>query len=225
MTLANILIALGVIIFAYLIGSISFAVIFSNYFIGRDVRKAGSGNAGTTNVLRTVGKLPAALTFIFDVLKGFVACFAGKTVFTYLFAQTGSLAVFTPSYGAYICCLAVMLGHIYPIFFGFKGGKAVACSVGTFAVCCPIAIILGLTAFAISLLISKIVSLSSIIATVVVVGVAVTYGLVAPEINYNVIPTTVMALVAGYIVIIKHKDNIVRLLNGTEKRISSKKGK
>ena len=225
MTLPNILVASGVIIFAYLIGSISFAVIFSNYFIGRDIRKSGSGNAGATNVLRTAGKLPAALTFLFDALKGFAACFAGKMVFTYLFGQTGSLVVFTPAYGAYLCCLAVMLGHIYPIFFGFKGGKAVACSVGTFAVCCPLAIILGLTAFVISLLTSKIVSVSSIIATVVVVSVSVIYGFAAPEISYNVIPTTVMSLIAGYIVIVKHKDNIVRLLNGTEKRISSKKGK
>lgn len=224
MSAVNILIAIGVIVFAYLVGSINFAVIFSKIFTGRDVRSSGSGNAGTTNMLRTAGKLPAALTFVFDALKGFVACFAGKNVFAYLFGLTNSLEVFTPQYGAYICCIAVMLGHIYPVFFGFKGGKAVACSVGTFSVCCPLAIILGLTGFAVCLIISKIVSLSSLLATVIVVGVAIAYDIVSSDVTYNVIPVIVMALIAGAIVFIKHKDNIIRLANGTEKKISAKKG-
>lgn len=225
MSAVNIFIAIGVIVFAYLVGSLNFAVIFSKIFTGKDVRSEGSGNAGTTNMLRSVGKLPAALTFVFDALKGFVACFAGKSVFTYLFAQTNSLDLFTPAYGAYICCIAVMLGHIYPVFFGFKGGKAVACSVGTFSVCCPIAIILGLTGFALCLIISKIVSLSSLVATVIVVGVAIIYDIASPDITYNVIPVIVMALIAGFIVFIKHKENIIRLANGTEKKISVKKNK
>ncbi len=223
MSALNILIAIGVIVLAYLIGSINFAVIFSKLFTGKDVRNEGSGNAGTTNILRTVGKIPAALTFVFDALKGFVACFAGKAVFAYLFETSNALEIFSPIYGAYVCCIAVMLGHIYPVFFGFKGGKAVACSVGTFAVCCPIAIILGLTGFAICLIISKIVSLSSLLATVIVIGVAVTYEIVNASAAYNVIPVIVMALIAGFIVFIKHKDNIIRLANGTEKKISAKK--
>ncbi len=223
MSAVNILIAIGVIVFAYLVGSVNFAVIFSKLFTGKDVRSSGSGNAGATNMLRTAGKLPAALTFVFDALKGFVACFAGKAVFSYLFELTSSLEVFTPQYGAYACCIAVMLGHIYPVFFGFKGGKAVACSVGTFSVCCPLAIILGLTGFALCLIISKIVSLSSLVATVIVVSVAIIYDVANPYVTYNVVPVIVMALIAGFIVFIKHKDNIVRLANGTEKKISAKK--
>lgn len=226
------IIAAGVIIFAYLVGSISFSVVFSKLFTGKDVRNLGSGNAGTTNVLRTAGKLPAALTFICDALKGFVACFAGKMVFTYLYTQPDASELFQPMYGAYLCCIAVMLGHIFPVFFGFKGGKAVACSVGTFSVCCPVAIVLGLTAFAVCLLISKIVSLSSIIATVTVVSTAIIYSVFAsetagnlffPKVDYNIIPTVIMTLIAGFIVIIKHKDNVIRLLNGTEKKISANK--
>lgn len=220
---ANIIKAIGVIIFAYLVGSLNFAVIFSKIFTGRDVRKEGSGNAGTTNMLRSVGKLPAALTFVFDALKGFVACFAGKTVFTHILENGGNAEIFVPIYGAYLCCVAVMLGHIYPVFFGFKGGKAVACSVGTFAVCCPIAIILGLVGFAVCLAVSKIVSLSSLVATVIVVGVATIYCFVSPAVDYNVIPAVILILMAGFIVFIKHKDNIVRLANGTEKKISAKK--
>lgn len=217
----NYLFAAGVIIFAYLIGSVNFAVIISNIFTGKDVRKSGSGNAGATNVLRTVGVLPGTLTFLLDALKGFAACFAGKTVFSLIFAQT-EMAVFTPQYGAYICCLAVMLGHVFPLFFGFKGGKAVACSVGTFSVCCPVAIILGLLAFAVCLIISKIVSLSSLVATVVVVGTALVFEIFSTA-EYNVLPTIIMIIIAGTIVFVKHKKNIIGLINGTEKKIKAKK--
>jgi glycerol-3-phosphate acyltransferase PlsY len=117
-----------------------------------------------------------------------------------------------------------MLGHIYPVFFGFKGGKAVACSVGTFAVCCPIAIILGLIGFAACLFFTKIVSLSSLLATVIVISVASIYEIVNISGAYNIIPVIIMALIAGFIVFIKHKDNISRLVKGTEAKISAKKG-
>ncbi len=223
MSALNIIIAIGAVVFAYLVGSISFAVIFSKIFTGKDVRESGSGNAGSTNMLRSVGKLPAALTFIFDALKGFVACYVGRMAFAYVAENGANPEIFVPVYGAYICCIAVMLGHIYPVFFGFKGGKAVACSVGTFAVCCPIAIVSGLVGFVLCLVFSKIVSLSSLVATVIVVSVAIIYGFVSPSVDYAVWPTVVLALIAGYIVFIKHKDNIIRLANGTEKKISAKK--
>ena len=218
----NFLFACAAIVFAYLIGSVNFAVIISNIFIGKDVRESGSGNAGATNVLRTVGVLPATLTFLLDALKGFAACFVGKTVFGMLFAQTAN-PLFHAEYGAYICCIAVMLGHIFPVFFGFKGGKAVACSVGTFAVCCPLAIILGLAAFVICLLVSKIVSLSSLVATLFVVGTAIVVEIVSRSAAYNVIPTVILIIIAGIIVFYKHKKNIIGLINGTEKRIKPKK--
>ncbi len=225
MSAFHILIAVGVILFSYLLGSLNFAVIMSRIFTGEDVRKSGSGNAGATNVLRTAGKLPAILTFLFDILKGFAACLAGKLVFEYLLYEVSKDFnwLFIPDYGAYICCIAVMLGHIYPIFFGFKGGKAVATSVGTFAVCCPLAIILGLMAFVLSLIISKIVSLSSLIATVVVIGVSIGWAIVVDIDQYNIIPIIIMALIAGFIVFIKHTANIKRLINGTEPTISAKK--
>ena len=222
MSAVNILIALGVIIFSYLVGSVNFAVIFSKIFTGKDVRSEGSGNAGTTNVLRAIGKLPAALTFIFDALKGFVACFAGKMVFAYLYSISGE-EIFISVYGAYICCIAVMFGHIYPVFFGFKGGKAVATSVGTFAVCCPIAIIFGLIAFAVCLAVSKIVSLSSLVSAVMVVAVAILYSVFSPQVDYNILPVVILALLAGVIVFVKHKDNIIRLSRGEEKKISAKR--
>lgn len=222
MSTEHIFIIIGAIIAAYLIGSVNFAVIFSKLFTGKDVRDSGSGNAGATNTLRTAGKIPGILTFIFDAVKGFAACYIGKVSFGYLYSVTSNEWL-NPTYGAYFCCIAIMLGHIYPVFFGFKGGKAVACSVGTFAVCCPIAIILGLIGFALSTAISRIVSISSLIATVIVVSVSIIYQFVADNITYNIIPVIILSLLAGFIVFIKHKDNILRLIKGEEKKISSRK--
>ena len=219
----NVLMAVGAMVAAYLIGSISFAVIFSKLFTGKDVRESGSGNAGATNMLRTAGKIPGILTFVCDALKGFAACLVGRVVFEYLYTATAQNELFSPVYGAYLCCIAVMLGHIFPVFFGFKGGKAVACSVGTFAVCCPIAIILGLCGFVVLLLISRIVSLSSLGATVVVVTASIIYQFVGKDITYNIIPVIILTLIAGFIVFIKHKDNIIRLAKGEEQNIFSKK--
>lgn len=222
MSAEYIFIIIGALIAAYLIGSVNFAVIFSKLFTGKDVRDSGSGNAGATNTLRTVGVIPGLLTFVLDALKGFAACYIGKISFAYLYAQT-SIEWLNSTYGAYLCCIAVMLGHIFPVFFGFKGGKAVACSVGTFAVCCPIAIVLGLVGFAVSMIASRIVSLSSLIATVIVVSASVIYQFVADDITYNIIPVIIISLIAGAIVFIKHKDNIIRLAKGEEKKIFSGK--
>ena len=220
MTFTNILVAVSAIVAAYLIGSINFAVIFSGIFTGRDVRKSGSGNAGTTNVMRTAGLLPGILTFVFDAAKGFVGAFIGKTVFSYLFGLTG-LSVFTSIYGAYICYVFVMIGHILPIFFQFKGGKGIATSVGGFAVCCWPAIVIGLCAFAISVIITKIVSLGSMIATIFVV----TFAIVFVDTSVGVIPQIVMAIIAGGIVVYTHRTNIVRLIHGEEKKLTIGRGK
>lgn len=210
-----IFLALIVVIAAYLIGSISFAVIFTKLFIKTDVRELGSGNAGTTNVMRVGGFLPGALTFVCDALKGFVACYAGKLVFQYIAENTDAIWC-SPVYGAFICGVACMLGHVFPIFFQFKGGKGIATSVGIFAVCCPIAIVLGLSVFALCMLITRIVSLSSILAAVTVVTLTMVF--------YNDTaafwPQAVLAVIMGAIVILKHAENIKRLLAGTEKKIT-----
>ena len=203
---------------AYLIGSINFAVIFSSLFLKKDVRKMGSGNAGTTNVMRSAGFLPGALTFIFDALKGFVAVYIGKIVFESIHTATAS-AWSMPIYGAYICGVLCMLGHIFPIFFQFKGGKGVATSVGIFSICSPIAIISGLSVFAASTIISKIVSLSSLLATVTVVVLSMIFR----DTDALFWPQAIMSIVMGSIVFIKHSSNIKRLMAGTENKIGGKK--
>lgn len=207
-----ILIAVLAVIVAYLIGSINFAVIFSTLFMKKDVRSMGSGNAGATNVMRNGGFLPGALTFICDALKGFVASYIGYMVFDYMMHfTTWSMAI----YGAYACGTACMLGHVFPIFYQFKGGKGVATSVGIFAVCCPVAIVIGLIVFAIVTFISKYVSLASIIATVTVVSLSIFFY----DIYASIYPQIFFILAMGAIVILKHSANIKRLLNGTESKI------
>ena len=209
------LFALIAVIFAYLVGSINYAVIFSKLFIKKDVRDFGSGNAGATNVLRTAGVVPGILTFLFDALKGFAACYIGKMLILNL-AGFSDEAISV--YGAFACGLACMLGHVFPIFFKFKGGKGVATAVGIFAVCCPIAIILGLCVFAILTAITRIVSISSLCATVTVV--------VCSAIFYNrdasIIPQLILSVAMGTLVFIKHSENIKRLLKGEEKKLGRK---
>lgn len=206
------------VVIAYLLGSLNFAIIFTKAFVHRDVRDFGSGNAGMTNVLRVVGKKAGILTFICDGLKGFVACLIGKLVFAYLLSATAN-EIFNPVYGAYICGVAVMVGHVLPVFFQFKGGKGVAVSVGIFAVCCPIAIISGLACFGLLLLITRIISISSLSATVIVVS----FSMIFWQHTAEFWPQAVGAAIMGAIVFIKHKENIGRLIRGEEKKLAVKK--
>jgi glycerol-3-phosphate acyltransferase PlsY len=128
-----------------------------------------------------------------------------------------------PVYGAYFCGLLCIIGHAFPIFFGFKGGKGIATSVGIFAICCYPAIIAGLAVFALCVLISKIVSLSSILAAVTVaVGVYLSHETINPA--YPTTPAVVITALTALFVIIKHKDNIIRLIHGEEKRLVVRKG-
>lgn len=210
--------AILAVIAAYLIGSINFAVIFGSLFLKKDVRELGSGNAGATNVMRNAGFLPGALTFIFDALKGFVAVYIGKAVFNSIHLETAS-EWSMPIYGAYICGLLCMLGHVFPIFFGFKGGKGVATSVGIFSICSPIAIISGLIFFAVSTAVTKIVSFSSLGATVIVVVLSMIFR----DGGALFLPQAIMAFAMGLLVFLKHKDNIKRLIAGNENKIGGKK--
>lgn len=218
------IIAVLTVISAYLIGSINFAVIFTNAFNHTDIRDYGSGNAGTTNVLRVSGVKAGALTFVADALKGAVACILGMLVFKYLL-YTPDMPIFSSVYGKLACAFACMVGHCWPVFFQFRGGKAAATSVGIFAVCCPPAIILGLVGFAICMLTAKMVSLGSLVATVIVVIVTIIYAHLSLLGDVNPWVISAIMLACGFIVFYRHKDNLVRIINGTEKRFSVKKDK
>ena len=206
--------ALVTVVAAYLIGSISFAVIFAKAFMKKDVRELGSGNAGATNVLRNAGVVPGLLTFLCDALKGFAASYMGYAIFDYIHTQTNSEWSYA-IYAAYLCGAACMLGHILPIFFEFKGGKGVATSVGIFAVCCPIAIVIGLSVFILCVIFTRYVSLGSVLAATVVV----IFSIIFHNDAANILPQIILAAIMGAMVIGKPKENIKRLLNGTESKV------
>ncbi len=206
--------AIVTVVAAYLIGSVNFAVIFTRLFEDRDVRDYGSGNAGATNALRVAGVLPGTLTFVCDLLKGFVACEMGKYVFDYMSANGFEGAL--PIYGAYLCGVACMLGHLYPIFFQFRGGKGVSTGVGIFLVCSTPAILIGLAIFIVTFLLTRIVSISSLAAVVVVVVLSFVFH----DAGAALAPQIIMSLIMGCLIVARHSSNIQRLLNGEEKKIN-----
>ncbi len=204
------LIACLCIIVPYLLGSINFAIIFSKLFHHDDVRNHGSGNAGSTNMLRTYGMKTAGLTFLCDFLKGAVSALIGLFMMPY-------------PYGfAYFCGLACMLGHAFPIYYGFKGGKCVASLAGVFLICNPPVFVLLLLAFVFIVLLSHYISLGSVIGALAL-PVA---NSVMPFHATPVPPAGIVgSLLMGLLVVFLHRQNIVRLWQGTERKVSFKKKK
>ncbi len=188
---------------AYLIGSINSAIIVGRLMGLGDIREKGSHNAGSTNMLRVGGKKAAAFTFSGDILKGIIVVAAAK-IFR---EQIGNVAL-------YLSCLAVIVGHNFPIFFGFRGGKGVATSAAVMIILdFPIGISIVLISLAV-MAISKYVSLGSI-AGAVIYPIAVAIFRSEPE-------YTVFAVLVGLLALIRHRANIKRLINGTENKLSKK---
>lgn len=216
MTQNNLMPTIGAIaitaLIAYLLGSISFAIIVSKVYAHDDVRKYGSKNAGMTNILRTYGKLPAFFTLLGDFLKGVLAVVIGRWIFS-----TMGITAFD---AGYVAGFFALLGHLYPVYFGFKGGKGVLTSLGIILVVNPLVFLILLIIFLPILFITKIVSLISITGALLypVITLVVDLCLRKPAL-FDVL----FAALFSVIVIYKHKDNIRRLLNGTEKRIGDKK--
>lgn len=198
---------------SYLLGSISFAVIITKQAIKRDVREMGSGNAGMTNVMRAAGFVPGALTFVLDFLKAAAACLIGKyLIFGWL---AGLAGVEVPLvYGLLVCGVFCQLGHIFPLFFDFRGGKAVACTAGIFSVCNWRVLAVCVCVFLLVFLCTRIVSAASVLA-MVALPIA-EYFTVAPG---NRALAVALSAVIALIVIVKHRDNIVRILKGEEKKL------
>lgn len=222
--------SLFVAVISYLLGSISFSIIFTKVFEhNTDIRKLGSGNAGATNVLRSVGPKAAAFTFIFDFAKGAVSVMIGRAVFQYFCSLTAAPLIAT-QYGAYLAGVVCVIGHIFPIYFGFKGGKGVLTSAAMIALIDWRVFAIVIPVFIIFLLITKIVSLSSMIAAAMfpVSTFLITYfvdyrggrSALGPVSLSYVLVTTAIALLMAVVLITEHKTNIERLKNGTEKKLS-----
>lgn len=230
---------LSVIIFcviAYLLGSINFAIIFTKIFSHTDVREHGSGNAGMTNVMRTSGKLPGILTFLGDFFKGTFAVYLGKSCFLNVarmlcpYFEGEDLAKYIhPDIVAFCVAIFCLLGHMYPIFFAFKGGKGVATIVGCAAAFSPFTGLIAFIIFLIVLFITKIVSISSIVAVTSAIPLAFIFFDRSSDYilfnGYQPLVATGLMTVMTLMVVAKHHENIKRLISGTENKIGSKKEK
>lgn len=187
---------------AYLLGSIPFSFLITRLVTGKDIRRLGSGNVGATNVMRTTGILPGLIALVMDVLKGVGAVYLGKTVL-------GS-----DSWGA-AAGFAAVVGHSFPVFLGFRGGKSVATGGGAFLVLSPLGILSSIGVFILMLLSFRIVSLSSIVASASFPLFAWLYGA-----SKGVI---IGGALAAALIVFRHRPNIQRLLNGSERKMGEKK--
>lgn len=192
----------ALVVVAYLFGSISFAVLLVRTVTGKDIRAEGSGNAGATNVLRAHGKKLALLVALLDVGKGAAAVALMR------------LVTADPFWAA-AAGVAAVLGHVFPIFYGFRGGKGVATAIGAFLVLAPVPLLCSLALFVVVVALTRYVSLGSVISMVLLPPVA---GLLfhAPR------PVVTAAAVVALLVVLKHLGNLKRLARGEERKIGAK---
>jgi acyl phosphate:glycerol-3-phosphate acyltransferase len=195
---------------AYLLGSIPFGLLLARLFGGGDVRKAGSGNIGATNVARVAGPLAGILTLIFDTAKGAVAVWAAGRV-------TNDRATWM-----IIAAFAVLLGHCFPVWLKFKGGKGVATALGVFLGLSPLAAVSALLLFVLFVAYWRYVSLGSVAAAAAMP--LLIYFLWAPR-HAPPVVVDVGTLAIALLVIYKHDGNLQRLIEGTEPRFSFSKKK
>lgn len=189
-----------IILVGYLIGSINLSIVLSRKK-GKDIREQGSGNAGATNTLRTMGKKTAAIVLLFDILKGVVVV---------LLAKLMSGLAQDPNLFIQLAAIAVIVGHNFPIYYGFKGGKGVATSLGVITVINPLSAVICLLFAIVLMVITKMVSLSVMLAAVLFPILIIFF---AP--NYFI-----FALVIVLLLIYRHRANIKRIVSGNENKIS-----
>lgn len=189
------------VILAYLIGSIPFGYLIVRLKTGGDVRASGSGNIGATNVLRTTGRAAGILTLLLDFAKGFFAVWLGSQL-------TAGDPVWTS-----LCAVAVLLGHAFPVFLRFKGGKAVASSLGAFTFLAPPAIAAVVLVFVVTVALTRYISLGSILA-------AGLFPLAVWMIAHPPFPVFFASVFTGVFIVYRHGENIRRLREGTERVFS-----
>jgi glycerol-3-phosphate acyltransferase PlsY len=186
---------------AYLLGSISFAVLLVRVRTGRDIRTEGSGNAGATNVMRAHGKSLGILVAILDVAKGA----AGVLLVRLVTADPRAAAA---------AAVAAILGHVFPVFYGFRGGKGVATAVGAFLALAPWPTLACVGVFVVVVAISRYVSLGSIVAMALLP--------LSTSLFHAPFPTVIAAAVAAVLIVLKHLENIKRLSRGEERKLGAR---
>lgn len=200
-------------IVAYLIGSINLSIIICKLMGKGDIREHGSGNAGTTNTLRTLGKLPALIVLIFDVLKAVIAIYLGKWLIT--LGQAQNTMIPYNDFAMALSSIGVILGHNFPIYYGFKGGKGIATSLGVLLtiewkiglVCLVFALVL--------MLLTRMVSVGSIAAAILYPVLVLVMGTEFTNKWIYLAFSLVIALMA----VIRHRTNIKRIFDGTENKL------
>ena len=192
-----------VIVIGYLLGSISTGVVLSKMLTKTDIRSQGSGNAGTTNMLRVLGRKAALLTFVGDMLKGIIAVFIGKWLIG-------------GEFGGLMGVVGAVLGHYFPLYFGFKGGKGIATSFGSLLFVFPIQALLAFTVFLILVGMTHYVSVGSIAAAAVL-------PLLVIITRFNQPVLWIITACLGASVIWRHSANITRLMNHTESKLDFNK--
>jgi len=187
---------------AYLLGSISFAVLIVKWRTGRDIRGEGSGNAGASNVLRSHGKALGILVAALDVAKGAAAVALVRTVTA------------DPRYAA-AAGLAAVVGHVFPLYYGFRGGKGVATAIGAFLMLEPLACLVCVAVFVVVVATTRYVSLGSVVAMVLLPPVS---GVVFHAQQAVVVAAAAVAI----LIVLKHRTNLKRLAQGRERKLGSK---
>ncbi|WP_316607352.1 glycerol-3-phosphate 1-O-acyltransferase PlsY [uncultured Ruminococcus sp.] len=233
MTFELIMRTIATMLIAYLLGSLSPAIIITKLKTGKDIRKMGSGNAGFTNVLRSVGTGPAVATIICDYLKGIIAVLIGWWIFSNLTVTNDVAPLEYVKYGRYLAGMCVIIGHVFPLYYGFRGGKGVVTANALMLVVDWRVFLMIVASFLIIVLITRIISLGSVACAALypVYTMIVTYFFeylpylgTENELRFRfVLISTACALAVGLMVIIMHRENLKRLFNGEEKCIKPKK--
>lgn len=202
-------------VIAYAIGSINFSVLISKKIAGFDVREKGSGNAGSTNVLRAVGVKAAVITLICDILKGIVAVLIAVLLGNIVGDIDKSLLV-------QIAGILVVIGHTFPVFFQFKGGKGVATSLGVLLITNWKIGLICLTFALVIIIITKMVSMGSMGAAILfpVLTIFIGDSFIVPATGFKYL---IFSIILAVFVIFNHRENIKRIMNGTENKLSFKK--
>ena len=195
-------------IICYLLGSIPFAYLVPKLFGFGDIRKIGSGNPGTTNVLRTGNKLLAIFVLVFDTLKGFIPLFYFKNYYSF---ENIILLQIQPEIIIYLICSFAIIGHIFPVWLKFKGGKGVATFIGYLFGANYFLALLFIFSWLTVAIISRYSSLSSIISLIIIPFISFYF--------FNIITINALIFIISFFIILKHYSNILRLLNKTEKKI------
>ena len=214
----SVLIAVVSAVQAYLLGSIDTGILVSRFLYHDDVRKYGSGAAGMTNMLRTFGKKAAALTAFGDVLKGVLAVCIGRWLFTLMPEST----TLSPYLAVYLAAIFAIIGHLKPLYFGFKGGKGVLVAGGAILAIQPILLPVLTVVFLLCLVPTGMVSLGSIAMAVSYPVLTLIYGLLKGFAADDLIVCVVGAAIMGGMVIWMHRSNIQRIRDGKEYRFGQK---